>query len=61
MISYETSKKILNRGNEEYTDEEVVLITNFVWKLAKINAKLIIELTKSKVYEESCNNGSCKQ
>jgi hypothetical protein len=58
MLSEEVCKKILSRNGNNYTDDQIRDIRNFLWSLAQLEIK-IIEITNSN--ENSCNNEQGKQ
>jgi hypothetical protein len=58
MLSDEECKKILNKNGNNYTDEQVRSIRDFLWMLAKLEVKTL-ELIKPD--ENSCNNEQSKQ
>ncbi len=57
MIKFEECKKILNKNDEHYTDEEIKLISGFINHWARINAKTIVETLNHSENEKSSNNG----
>jgi hypothetical protein len=44
MLKFEDCKKILNKNNEHYTDDEIKQIMGFLDYWAKINAKVIFDI-----------------
>ena len=60
MLKFEESKKVLNKNDENYTDDEIKLIMNFIDHWARINAKTIKNKLNKSENEKSSNNGSCK-
>ena len=58
MLKFEDCKKILNKNNEHYTDDEIKQIVGFLDYWAKINAKVILKKLKEIENEEGCDNGS---
>ena len=61
MLKFEECKTVLNKNDENYTDEEIKLIMSFIDHWAKINAKTILHKIKELKDEKSSNNGSRKQ
>jgi hypothetical protein len=61
MLKFEECKTVLNKNDENYTDEEIKLIMNFIDHWAKINAKTILNKINKLKDEKSSNNGSRKQ
>jgi hypothetical protein len=49
MLSNTKCKQILNRNGVFYTDEEIVLIKNTLYKLAEVVRKIQNEKTKSSI------------
>jgi hypothetical protein len=58
MLSNEECRKILNKNGNNYTDEEIKEIKDFLWSLALIGVKTL-EITNSD--EDSCDNEQGKQ
>jgi hypothetical protein len=58
MLSDEECKRILNRNGEEYTDDQIREIKEFLWMLAQIEVKTIEKIDSD---EDSCNNEQGKQ
>jgi hypothetical protein len=58
MLKFEDCKKILNKNNEHYTDDEIKQIMGFLDYWARINAKAILKKLKEIENEEGCDNGS---
>lgn len=61
MLKFEECKTVLNKNDENYSDEEIKLIMNFIDHWAKINAKTILHKINKLKDEKSSNNGSRKQ
>jgi hypothetical protein len=61
MLPFEECKKVLNKINGNYTDEEVKLIMNFIDHWAKINAKVILNKLNTISNENSGDYGPGKQ
>jgi hypothetical protein len=57
MLSFEECKKILNSENRLYSDEEVELISRFLWKLAQQDVEQVIN---GKEDENSSSDGTGK-
>ena len=51
MLSFNECKKILNGNGKTYTDEQIKLITEYLWELAKLEIRT---LEKIEYYEDSC-------
>jgi hypothetical protein len=58
MLSDEGCKKILNRNGNNYTDEQIRNIRDFLWSLAQLEVKT---LDTDYSDENSCNNEQGKQ
>jgi hypothetical protein len=58
MLKFEDCKKILNKNNEHYTDDQIKQIMSFLDFWARINAKVILKKLKEIEHEEGCDNGS---
>lgn len=58
--TFEQCKKILNKNNEKYTDEQIKQIIGLVQMWAKINARTIIKHLHQLKNEEGCDNGKGK-
>jgi hypothetical protein len=58
MLSDEECKKILNRNGNNYTDEQISNIRDFLWSLAQLEIKT---LESNNSDENSCNNEQGKQ
>ena len=61
MLKFEECKKVLNKNDENYNDDEIKLIMKFIEHWATINAKTIINKINEIKDEKSSNNGSRKQ
>ncbi len=59
MLTLNECKKVLNKNNENYTDEEIKLIAGFIDNWAKMNAKTILAKLNKVKDEKSGNHGSC--
>ena len=61
MLKFEECKKVLNKNDEYYNDDEIKLIMKFIEHWATINAKTIMNKINEIKDEKSSNNGSRKQ
>ncbi len=61
MLKFEECKKVLNKDDENYSDEEIKLIMDFIDHWARINAKTILAKANKIKDEKSSHNGSPKQ
>jgi hypothetical protein len=61
MLKFEECKKTLNKNDENYSDNEIKLMIDFIDYWAKINAKTILHQIDLLNHEKSSNNGSRKQ
>jgi hypothetical protein len=61
MLKFEECKKVLNKNDEKYNDDEIKLIMKIIEHWATINAKTIINKINEIKDEKSSNNGSRKQ
>ena len=57
MLSIDECKKILKSENRDYSDEEVDLIRQFLWKLAKNEVHQLMNTEKN---EDSSFDGTCQ-
>jgi ethanolamine ammonia-lyase large subunit len=60
MLKFEDCKKVLNKNNEHYTDDQIKEIMALLDYWARINAKVILKKLKEIENEEGCDNGSCE-
>ena len=51
-------KEILNSGDHNYSDEEVKVISDFLWNLAELTVEMYYSKIESKQNEKSNYNGS---
>jgi len=58
MLSFNECKKILNKNGRNYTEDQIKLISEYLWELAKLEIKT---LEKNEPYEDSCHNESREQ
>jgi hypothetical protein len=47
MITHQKSKEILNKKSEEYTDEEIAMITELLSNWARLNVDLYYSLKET--------------
>jgi len=57
MLSFNECKKILNRNGREYSEQQIELIAQYLWELAKLEVRT---LEKIDFYEDSSYNESGK-
>ncbi|MBN8693501.1 MAG: hypothetical protein J0L69_09910 [Bacteroidetes bacterium] len=57
LPTFEECKKILNQGEEQYTDEQIKQIISLMTMWAKINARTIINHINKIKNEKSGDNG----
>lgn len=55
MITLKKCKELLEKTGKKYTDEELILIREFLTNMAKINIDIIINLKKKKDEKSSDN------
>jgi hypothetical protein len=58
MLNFNECKKILNKSNENYTDEEIKFIMSFIDHWARMNTKTIINNLNKLEHEKGSNNGA---
>lgn len=46
MFDNETAKSILNEGETKYTDEEVKVISELLWRFAQLTVQTFYDLQK---------------
>lgn len=51
-------KEILNSGDHKYSDEEVKVISDFLWKFAELAVEMYYYQIESKQNEKSNYNGT---
>lgn len=58
MLNFNECKKVLNKNDENYTDEEIKLIMDFIDHWARINANTIITNLNKIENEKSSHYGT---